>query len=167
MLIKWFNSLRTPPNNKTPDYEWALKKMMYFCAFQERSLFDVQYKLKEFNLQPRINSEIIDKLIKDNYLNEERFVKEFTIGKFRINKWGKNKIIQALQIKKIPESYIQTGIREIDEDDYLDLLHQLIAKKSHEIREPNVMKKNRMLANYAISKGFEPDLVWDIINLKE
>lgn len=159
--------MRTPHHDKTPDYEWALKKMMYFCAFQERCMDDVQTKLKEFNLQPRFNAEIVNILIAENYLNEERFVKEYSVGKFRINKWGRNKIMQSLQLKKIPEIYIEMGIREIDEDEYKSMLSHIIIKKSREIHEINEMKRNRMLANYAISKGFEPDLVWDIIKFKE
>ena len=147
--------------------EWALNKMKKYCAFQERCVMDVRMKLQEFHLQDELNDAVINKLMEEDYLNEERYAKVFASGKFRINKWGRNKIYLALQEKRIPEFYILGGLNEIDEKEYRNQLRNIILKKNQQLKEPDFMKRNKKLANFAISKGYEQSLVWDILNYRD
>ena len=50
-------------------------------------------------------------------------------AKFRIKKWGRNKIIAELRARKIPELIIQIGLEEIDEYEYIKVLRETIEKK--------------------------------------
>ena len=155
----------TMPTHSKPEVPtWALSKLQNYCAYHERCMMDVKIKLQEFHLQEDIEDALINKLIEDNYLDEERFARIFAGGKFRINKWGRNKIYQAMQEKRIPELYILEGLNSIEEEEYLKLLRSIIRKKSDQLNEPDNLKKNRKLANFAISKGFEQNLVWDVLN---
>jgi regulatory protein len=147
--------------------QWVLSKMQHYCAYEERCLRDVKIKLQAFRLQETINESIINKLITDDYLNEERFAKIFAGGKFRINHWGKNKIYAALQQKGLPELFILEGLNEIDEDEYRAVLKGLLSRKSKEVTDPDFSVKIKKLANFAISRGFEPNLVWDMLNFKD
>lgn len=147
--------------------DWVLIKMKQYCAYQERSMQDVRIKLKSFHLQEGMDEKIIVELEKENYLDEARFAKVFASGKLRINKWGRNKIYAALQQKKVPEFFILQGLSEIDQDEYIQVLRNLIASKSKEIKEPDFDRHNKKVANFAISKGFEPRLVWDILNYRD
>ena len=147
--------------------EWVLSKMQHFCAYEERCIHDVKTKLLTFHLQEDIYDGIINKLIKDDYLNEERFARAFARGKFRINRWGRNKIYAALQQKGLPELYILEGLNEIDPNDYITTLRSLISKKSAEVSETDFSKKIKKLANFAISRGFESNLVWDVLNFRD
>ncbi len=146
--------------------DWVLSKMKQYCAYQERCMFDVKKKLKTFHLQEEVYESIILKLKKEDYLNEERFAKVFAGGKLRINHWGKNKIYAALQQKKVPELFILEGLSTID-DEYMAVLHEVIAKKNNELKETDINRRNKKLAKFAISKGFEPKLVWDVLNYKD
>ncbi|MCB0804765.1 MAG: RecX family transcriptional regulator [Bacteroidales bacterium] len=143
---------------------WALNKMKNYCAFQERCISDVRQKLSTFHLSDSLNEMIIQQLLKENFLNEERFAKVFAGGKFRINKWGKNKIFYALQSKGIPDLFIQEGLNEIDPDDYREVLVKLIVAKEGSLTESDLLKKKQKLATFAITKGFEQSLVWDVLN---
>lgn len=147
--------------------DWVLAKMKQYCAYQERSMYDVKSKLKSFHLQEGIAEKIIVELEKENYLDEARYAKVFASGKLRINKWGKNKIYAALQQKRVPEFFILQGLSEIDEDEYLHVLREVISAKSREIKEPDFDRHNKKVAKFAISKGFEPQLVWNILNDKD
>jgi regulatory protein len=147
--------------------EWIVAKMKHYCAFQERSIFEVKTKLKTFRLQENVFDAIINHLIDENYLNEERFAKAFVSDKFRLTKWGKNKIYLALQQKRVPELFILQALGEISEEEYLSGLRQLIAKKSRELTEKDFRKRNHKLANFAISRGFEPTLVWKVLEYRE
>lgn len=148
----------------TEHHQYLLSKCQKYCSYQERSIFEVKRKLYEWKSQPKVADKIIMQLIEDNYLNEERFAKSFAIGKFRNKKWGKNKIIFELRKKQIPELIIQIGLAEIDQEEYLQTLKEIIAKKAKEIKETNLRKKNYKIAKYAINKGFHSGFVWDIIN---
>ncbi len=148
----------------TEHHQYLLSRCQKYCSYQERSIFEVKNKLYEWKSQPKVADKIIIQLIEDNYLNEERFAKSFSIGKFRHKKWGKNKIIYELKKKQIPELIIQIGLAEIDEDEYHQTLKELINKKIDEVRESNPLKKKYKVANYAINKGFHSGFVWDIIN---
>jgi len=146
--------------------DWVLSKMKQYCAYQERCMFDVKEKLKTFHLQEDVYDGIILQLKKEDYLNEERFAKVFAGGKLRINHWGKNKIYAALQQKKVPELFILEGLDAID-DEYLSVLHKVIAKKNSELKDSDINRRNKKLAKFAISKGFEYRLVWDVLNYKD
>ena len=93
-------------------------------------------------------------------MNEERFAKAYAGGKFRIKKWGRIKIVHALESKGLTKNCIKIGLREIDEADYLRVLHETIDTKLKELAEPNPFIAKDKVSKYAIQKGFEPELVW-------
>lgn len=150
----------TSPHHQIPD--WVLSKMKSYCAFQERSIFEVKTKLKTFRLQDEVYDAVINKLIEDDFLNEERFSKAFARGKLRINKWGRNKIFLALQQKKVPELFILEGLNEIDDDEYHKVLHDLLEKKARELSEVKDSTKVRKLINFALGRGFELQLAREV-----
>lgn len=148
----------------TEHHQYLLARCQKYCSYQERSLFEVQMKLNEWQSQPKVAEKIIAQLVADNYLNEERFAKSYAVGKFRNKKWGKNKIIYELRKKQIPDLIIQIGLSEIDEDEYFKTLKEILSKKAFELKEANQLKKKYKLASYAINKGFHSGYVWDILN---
>lgn len=147
-----------------PGHEFLLAKMQNYCSYQERSFFDVKSKLINWNVQENVINEIINELVKEDYLNEERFAKAYAGGKFRINKWGKNKIINELNKKQIPDIYIQIGLHEIDDEEYFNTLKEVISKKDATLNVSDPEKRMQRLANYAISKGYSRGIVWKVLN---
>lgn len=141
----------------------ALKKAESYCAYQERAQQEVRDKLYEWGLKQTDVEETIAKLISSNFINEERFAKAYAGGKFRIKKWGKVKIRIELKKKNISEYCIKKGMAEIEFRDYTKTLKSILEKKSKEIPNRKSLIKNYKLAQYAISRGYESDLVWDII----
>jgi len=148
--------------SKLPD-RLLFEKLRHYCAYKERCLQEVTSKLKEFGTDKNERIKIIDQLVKENFINEKRYAEVFTRGKFRINKWGKQKIIAELRKKKIPERFITTGLTELDYDDYLITLKTLIQKKSETLDHTNKSKLRQQLASYAIAKGYETELVFSVL----
>jgi regulatory protein len=155
------------PKKKTYDPHTAMLKAQAYCAYQERCHQEVRDKLYEWGLYSDAVENIISNLIGDNYLNEERFAKAYAGGKFRIKQWGKIKIKIALKQKRISDYCIKKGLAEINPDDYYNTLLNIINTKRRTLSEKNEMKRNYRLATYAISRGFEADLVWDAIKSGE
>jgi regulatory protein len=143
----------------------AREKINRYCAYQDRCHSEVRNKLYEYGLLRDEIDEIISSLITENYLNEERFAKAFAGGKFRMKKWGKLKIVNALESKGITKNCIKSAMKEIDDIDYYHTLTRLIEQKAAHVAEDNLYVKRDKLSNYLISKGYEPELVWK--SLKE
>lgn len=139
------------------------EKILHYCAYQERSHHDVRKKLYDYGLYSSEVEEIISSLITEGFLNEERYAKTFAGGKFRIKKWGRNKIVHALEGNGISKNCIQAGLKEIDPSDYRKTLAEIMQKKIDTASEENIFVKRDKIARYAIQKGFEPELVWEML----
>ena len=120
--------------NKIKSYTLAQaqKKLEYYCAYQERCHKDVIAKLKTLGMIPSVIDKIISELIKANYLNETRFTQSFVRGKFRIKKWGKNRILQELKVRDISSFNIKLGMKEISDDNYQKTFYTNYLKKEEE-----------------------------------
>lgn len=141
----------------------AKLKLANYCAYQERSQKEVRNKLYETGLYQDEIEEIISELISENFLNEERFAKAFIGGKFRIKKWGRNKILMAIRQYDISDYCINNGLQEIDPEEYNNTMEQIIIAKNNGLSEKNIFVRRNKLAKYAISRGFEAELVWDFL----
>lgn len=141
----------------------AYNKIASYCAFQERSHKEVRNKLYTYGLYQSEVEEALTRLIGDGFLNEERFAKAFAGGKFRMKKWGRNKIIQALEGHGVTSNCIQRGLKEIDQPDYVKTLTELLKKKLSQHQEFEMFKKRGKAASFAIGKGYESELVWRLL----
>jgi regulatory protein len=150
-----------PKKKLTP--KQAFIKAQKYCAYQERCQQEMRDKLYEWGLYQNDVENIIVNLISENFLNEERFAKAFAGGKFRIKKWGRIKIKIELKKRKISDYCIKSAMKEIDESDYHQTLSEIISKKQKEPFKGKAYQKNYKAAQYAISRGFESDLVWDLL----
>jgi regulatory protein len=145
-------------------FKIELEKARKYCSYQERSQQEVRDKLYELGLHRNEVEQCIAQLVSENYLNEQRFAIAYAGGKFRIKQWGKIKIKLALKQKKVSDYCIRKALEEISNRDYKITLGKILSSKSKEVKEKNPLKKKYKVAQYAISRGFEPELVWDEVN---
>jgi len=138
----------------------ATKKLESYCAYQERCHKDVVTKLRVMRMIPDAIDQIIVHLIQENYLNEERFAKSFARGKFRIKKWGRVRITNELKQRNITKYNIKIALKEIDDSLYLETLDLLANKRLKAIKETNIQKRKRKLADYLLYRGWESHLVY-------
>ena len=143
-----------------PTLQQARLKAEKYCAYQERSQLEVKNKLLGMGLNNSETNEILVDLVKDNFINEERFAYAFARGKLKIKKWGNRKIAIALKNKGITESLVQKVLKDIDPAQYIVELRFSIDKKARLLKEKDSWKKSGKLKQYLIGKGFEPELVF-------
>ena len=141
----------------------ALERLRKYCAYQERYHQEVRDKFYELGLHQKEVEQGISILIEEGFLNEERFAIAYAGGKFRIKQWGRNKIKDALRARKISDYCIRKSLTFIDEIEYMKTLEKTIASKSKQVKEKNTFKRNYKIAQYVIGRGFESDLVWELI----
>ncbi len=150
------------PNHEAIPQAVFLEKARTYCAYSERCVQDMRQKLRQWECPSQYIAPIIRQLEQENFINEERYVRTFIRSKLNQNKWGLHKILFALRQKNIPESLIQLCHSELDTDEYVQTLRELIQSKR--IKEDNPYKLKVKLASYAIQKGFQAELVWNILN---
>ncbi|MBO3118004.1 RecX family transcriptional regulator [Winogradskyella sp. DF17] len=138
--------------------------MEHYCAYQERCHKEVRTKLRSMRMIPEAIDAIMVKLIEGNYLNEERFAKTFVRGKFSIKKWGKNRLVKELKFREISKYSIDKALGEIDEIDYYNTLDELIRKRIDQVKETNLFKKKRKVADYLLYRGWESHLIYEKLN---
>lgn len=149
---------------KSYTVEEAKRALEKYCAYQERCHKEVNQKLYDINMIPEARDLIIVHLIEHNFLNEERFAKSYARGKFRIKKWGKQRITRELKFRNISAYNIKSALKEINETDYLNTFNELSEKKITTIKETNKYKKRKKLADYLLYRGWESNLVYAKVN---
>tara|TARA_R110002050_G_scaffold1836_1_gene11700 strand:+ start:1399 stop:1881 length:483 start_codon:yes stop_codon:yes gene_type:complete len=149
----------SPKNSFSVDE--ATRKLEGYCAYQDRCHKEVISKLREMNMIPQAIDLIVGHLIQENFLNEERFARSFARGKFKIKKWGKNRIINELKHRDISKYNITTALKEIESKEYLNTFNALASKRLSEIREKDLQKRRKKLADYLLYRGWESGMVYE------
>ncbi|MBC2843666.1 regulatory protein RecX [Winogradskyella flava] len=149
---------------KTYTVDEAQKKLENYCAYQERCHKEVRDKLWGMRMIPEAIDKITVHLIQNNYLNEERFAKAFIRGKFRIKKWGKNRLVRELKFREISKYSIDSALKEIDQGTYQQTLDELVRKRISQVKEKNIYKKKRKVADYLLYRGWESHFIYEKLN---
>lgn len=138
-----------------------LKKVLHYCAYQDRCTQEVRTKLATFDMPDSEKKKMLKLLVDEGYLDDERYASTFVRSKIHLKKWGVNKIKMSLKMKGISEEIISNALSEIDPEIYKDELIKVL--KAKKINESDPYKKKAKLAQYAMQKGYEPNLVWDAV----
>lgn len=138
----------------------ALIKLQQYCAYQERCHEEVRTKLLSLGIYGDDLDQITTVLIEDDFLNEERFARAYARGKIRFNHWGRQRIKMELKARKISDYCLRKAMMEVEEDEYQGILEQVLSKRLAD--NPNRLAQMEA-AQYAIRRGFESDLVFEIV----
>ncbi|HVF98108.1 MAG TPA: regulatory protein RecX [Flavisolibacter sp.] len=144
--------------------EQAIQKLRQFCGYQERSHSEVKQKLWDLGVYRSEHDSIISSLIEDDYLNEERFAKQFAGGKFRMKDWGRKKIYYGLKEKGIGDYLIKQAMKEIDDEVYRKTLQELAEKKYALLKDEQYLVRKKKTMDYLLQKGYESNLVMAVVN---
>ena len=152
---------KQPAKPLTPDL--VLDKMAKYCAYQERCVKEVRDKLKTFDIAEEDKTKILDYLLDNRFVNDERYAKAFVRGKVNQSGWGINKIRFHLIQKGIDKDIIDEALEQTDEEAYRQRLIEILKTKAKTIKAASDFEKKRKLAAYAMQKGFEGSLVWEVV----
>lgn len=142
-------------------FDSILKKVLHYCSYQDRCRSEVETKISSFDISSSDKEKIMQLLIDEGFIDDNRFARTFVRSKIHLKKWGVNKIKAALKQKGLNDEIIHDALAGIDPDIYRDELERLL--KSKRINESDEFKRKVKLAQYGIQKGYEPNLVWEVI----
>jgi regulatory protein len=154
-------NMNKPSPKLTPAQAW--EKMKHWCAYQERCQQQVFQKLREAGLNETEANTTIARLIEEDFLNEERYARQFAGGHFRLKKWGKAKIAYALRQKQISDYCINKAMAEIDNQAYDRTLQALAQKKWAAIKTGTPAQRWAKTRLYLLQKGYAPAQVLQVL----
>lgn len=138
--------------------------MRRWCAMQERCMIEVKIHASACGISDVNTGKIIDHLSEEGFIDEERFAKLYAGGKFRNKKWGRERIVGELRARQINEDAIREGIKEIDEVQYRDNILKMVEQKIATTDHSNPLLFRHRLSKPVIAKGYEPELVYGVID---
>ena len=145
-------------------FKTSLAKAMALCSSRELCCSDIRRKTELWGLNSHDTEKVINTLKMEKYIDEKRYAAAFVKDKFNYGKWGKIKITAHLRYKKIPEEIIKSTLSTIDNELYKNTIKDLLSDHSRHIKAKNLYDLKGKLLRYGLSKGFERDLLFDIIN---
>ena len=147
------------PISLTEDDKILIEKIQSYCLYQERCIKEVKNKLFSLKVRSKSSNDIIEYLIDNDYLNEERYTNMFIQGKLRIKKWGRIKLKYELRLKGIDIKIINKHINQISEEDYIKYFNEFSTNKIKFLKGSTDQKK-RSFINYFTYRGWENDLIY-------
>ncbi|MGE4515111.1 MAG: regulatory protein RecX [Chryseobacterium sp.] len=148
---------------KSFTFDEIKQKLVNYCVYQDRCHYEVEQKMKEFLLIDEAKDEIILYLLKENFLNEERFTRSYIRGKFYIKRWGKTKIKINLKQKQVPEKLIYKCFEEIDENDYDQTIRKIFDDYYSKQTGLKEYQRKSKTIKYLMNRGFEYERINDIL----
>lgn len=142
-------------------YTWAAAR----CARQEFSRRDISTKLMNKGAMADEAREVVDRLVSEGFIDDARYARAFVADKFRFERWGRVKISYMLHLKGLPDDVVDEALHQIDDTQYVETLKDLLEAKLRTLRAAPPFALRQKVARTAISRGFEPDLVFQVMNL--
>ena len=145
----------------------AYLQLAALCAQAEHCQQEMRDKMKRWELDEMAQNRIVSRLVKERYIDDERYARAFVKDKIRYNKWGRRKVQQALWLKRIDSDIQQRVLDEIDDKEYLDVLRPLLKQKRKSIKAANDYEQNQKLVRFALGRGFGFDIIRQCLNVDE
>ena len=145
----------------------AYLQLAALCAQAEHCEQEMRDKMKRWEIDKAVQDRVLQRLIEERYIDNERYARAFVKDKIRYNKWGRRKVQQALWMKRIDQDIQQRVLDEIEEKEYLDVLRPLLKQKRKSIKADSDYELNQKLVRFALSRGFTFDIIRQCIDVDE
>ena len=142
----------------------ALFKLTALCSQAEHCTYEMLEKMRRWEIADDAQARIMEYLVREKFVDDERYCRLFVKDKIRYNKWGRRKVEQALMQKRISRDIYQPVLEEVDDEEYLTILKPLLQNKRRQLKAMSEYEANGRLIRFAISRGFTMDIIRQCIN---
>lgn len=139
--------------------EKVLWRLAEQCSRCEHSTGEVDQKMRQWGLTAAEREHIIDRLVEEKYVDNERFCRAFVSDKIRFDKWGRRKIETALYKKGVGRDVFDPILDAVDNEKYVETLRELLAMKRRTTKAESEYELNGKLIKYAMSRGYTYDVI--------
>ena len=145
----------------------AYLQLAAICAQAEHCQQEMRDKMKRWEMAPEVQERVIARLIKERYIDDERYARAFVKDKIRYNKWGRRKVQQGLWMKHIDDDIQQRVLSEVDDTEYLAVLKPLLKQKAKSIKAENDYELTQKLVRFALGRGFTYDIIRQCLDVDD
>ena len=146
--------------------EQALARLTALCASAEHCTGEMIDKMTKWEISEEAQARIMEHLVKNKYIDDERYCRAFVHDKMEYNHWGRRKIEQALYVKHMDKAIQKTVLDEIPDEDFIDILRPLIVQKRRQTRANSEYEMNMKLMRFAASRGFTIEQIRQCIDVE-
>ena len=93
--------------------EQIISKLTAACARAEHCKDDMIRRMQRWQVDESLQQEVISYLVREKYIDEERYARFFINDKVKYNRWGRRKVEQALYFKHIPREVYEPLLDEV------------------------------------------------------
>lgn len=137
------------------------------CAQAEHCQYEMTEKMRRWELDDEAQARVMQRLVNERYVDDERYARAFVKDKVRYNKWGRRKVEQALWQKHIDEDIRQQVLNEVDDEEYISILKPLLRQKQRSTKAANDYELNQKLIRFALGRGFTFDIIRQCIDIED
>lgn len=145
----------------------ALLRLSALCAQGEHCQWEMTEKLRKWEIGDEAQARIMERLVKDRYVDDERFARAFVLDKIRYNKWGRRKVEQALYQKHIADDIRRRTLDDVSDEEYLKVLQPLLKQKRRSTKAASDYEMNQKLIRFALGRGFTFDIIRQCMDVEE
>ena len=142
----------------------AYLQLAQLCARSEHCQHDMQEKMRRWGMSDEAQARVMQRLVGERYVDDERYARAFVRDKIRYNKWGRRKVEQALWMKRIDDDIRERVLGEVDDGEYLAVLRPLLKQKCRSTKAATDYELNQKLAKFALGRGFTFDIIRQCID---
>ncbi len=137
-------------------YEAAIKILMR----RAHSVHEMKKALARRCEDEKLVKAILDRLKRQNLLDDERYAKQFTRNRTVSRKQGAYRIARDLRARGVPDKHIEVALKTANEEtDPAALVRQRIERKLRAFRGEIDQRKIASLYRSLIAAGFPSDLI--------
>ena len=142
----------------------AYLQLAQLCARSEHCQYELTEKMRRWEMSAEAQARVMQRLVSERYVDDERYARAFVRDKIRYNKWGRRKVEQALWMKHIDDDIRSRVLGEVDDDEYLSVLRPLLKQKERSLKAASDYERNQKLVKFALGRGFTFDLIRRCVN---
>lgn len=137
------------------------------CAQAEHCQWEMTERMQRWQLDDEAQARVMQRLVKERYVDDERYARAFVKDKVRYNKWGRRKVEQALWQKHIAKDIRQQVLDEVGDDEYASVLRPLLEQKRRSTRANSDYEMNQKLTRFALGRGFTFDVIRQCLDVDD
>jgi regulatory protein len=145
--------------------EQIISKLTAVCARAEHCKDDMLRRMQRWQVDEATQREVISYLVKEKYIDEERYARFFINDKIKYNRWGRRKVEQALYFKHIPREVYEPLLDDVANEDFESVLLPMLRNKEKNLKYANDYEKRMKLLRFAMQRGFSYEQADKCINM--
>lgn len=145
----------------------AYLQLAQLCARSEHCQWELLEKMRRWEMSEEAQARVMQRLVSERYVDDERYARAFVRDKVRYNKWGRRKVEQALWQKRIDEEIRNSVLNDVDDEEYLSVLSPLLKQKRKTIKAKNDYELNQKLVRFALGRGFTFDIIRQCLDVDD